>query len=161
MTFTRTGVAAIASLLVVGSLAAAAPGGHTASRQRIAIDGTFNTATGKSTWRLIPLTTGALKGDSGTGVGTGKAKPARIQPSGQSMIAISGGDALTGRRGTIELVERVTSFKAGSRYTADVGTWSFAGRTGAYAGYTGGGGFGAVYLPSGLLKFRMEGYVAR
>jgi hypothetical protein len=138
-----------------------ASGSPSVSKQRIAIEGKFNTLTGKSTWVLVPLSKGELTADKGTGFGTGDAKPAVVRRNGQSVVPIVGGDSLTGMRGAIELEEKVESRGAGHGHSADMGTWSFEGIDGAYAGYAGGGGFAAVGMPNGALFFRMEGYVTK
>ena len=158
-----TSIRAIATLgvtvlfaLCVMSVASGAP---SAAKQRIAIEGKFSIATGKSTWKLFPLSKGELTVDGGRGTGTGSPRPAVIR-NGQSVTPLTGGDTLTSKRGVISLRETLRSHPAGLGYSADIGTWSFSGVSGDYAGYTGGGGFAAAGTPNGIVLFRMEGYVS-
>ena len=151
------GVAAIAGATLV-----AVPTGSAApAKQRVAIEISLNLSTGKGTFKVIPLTPGPLKRDSGTFVGGGDFKPAVIRKNGQRMTLIIGEDNHVGKNGTFRLTQRVESVDAGRGWTADTGTWSFAKGTGAYAGVTGGGGFAAAGPPTGILVAREEGYVSK
>ena len=161
MQWHRHGSLVVLCCLVASTVTAVASGEPSVTKQRIAIEGTFNTHTGRSAWTLVPLSKGQLTRDVGTGTGTGDVKPAVVRKNGQSIVPIVGGDSLTGKRGSIELSETVESHRAGHLYSADTGTWSFDGVTGAYAGYAGGGGFAAVGTPKGMVLFRMEGYVSK
>jgi hypothetical protein len=153
-------IAVLLSLLTVAVVASAVAAAVPEGKQRIAIEGTFDTETGKSTWKLIPLTAGPLIADSGTGQGSGDVKKPHLR-NGQSVIPITGDDLLNGKRGSIVLEERVESRSVGRGYSADVGTWTFTGQLGAYAGYRGGGGFAGVGLPNGKLLLRAEGFVSK
>jgi hypothetical protein len=135
--------------------------GSEVTRQRIAIEGRFDTTSGKSAWRLVPVSGGPLGRDSGKGTGTGNAKMAVVKPNGQSVIPLTGGDSLRSALGTLELTENVGSHDAGNGFSADTGTWKLVGATGAYAGYRGGGGFAAVGTPRGIVNFRTDGYVSK
>ncbi|MGH3065641.1 MAG: hypothetical protein ACRDOF_04990 [Gaiellaceae bacterium] len=160
MKWHQTALTVSVSGLLAVAVVSVAVGAPSATKQRIAIEGRFNVTTGKSAWTLIPLSKGELSSDAGRGTGTGNAKPAVIR-NGQSVTPLVGGDTLSGKRGTIALKENVRSHPAGLSYSADIGTWSFSGRDGVYAGYTGGGGFAAVGTPKGIVIFRMEGYVSK
>ncbi len=150
---------AVAGLLAVSVISVAA-GAPSATKQRIAIQGTFNTTTGEGTFTVIPLTPGLLKRDSGTFSGDGDIKPTVVRKNGQSVTVIVGQDNLTGKHGTFTVSQQIESIQVGGNYWTDRGTWSFETGTGAYAGLRGGGVFAAAGLPKGLLRFREEGYVA-
>ena len=160
MQWTRIGLLSALAGVLAATVVSVASGGPSDQRQRIAIEGKFNVLTGKSTWKLMPLSKGVLTADAGRGTGTGAPKPAVLR-NGQSVTTLVGADTLTSKRGTIDLRENVRSHPAGLSYSADTGTWSFSGRAGDYAGYTGGGGFAAVGTPKGIVIFRMEGYVSK
>jgi hypothetical protein len=156
----QTALTVSACSLLAATVVAVAAGAPSASKQRIAIDGKFNIQTGKSTWKLIPLSKGELTPDAGRGTGSGNVGAAVVK-NGQSVTPIVGGDTLYGKRGVIALKETVRSHPAGLSFTADTGTWSLSSSDGVYAGYTGGGGFAAVGTPEGIVIFRMEGYVSK
>lgn len=144
--------------LCVMSIASGAPG---AAKQRIAIDAKGNIQTGKTTFVLSTPSPGALKDDVGSGTGTGSPKPAVLKANGHSLTRVTGTDSLTGRNGSFELFEKVESYSAGNGYSADHGVWTFKGVSGAYAGYSGGGGLALVSTPAGRVIFRLEGYVSK
>jgi hypothetical protein len=151
----------LGAMLVAAVVAASvAAGGPAAPKQRIAMEGTFDTNTGRSTWVLIPLTKGPLVRDSGTGSGTGDVKKTIVR-NGQSVTPITGSDILNGKRGAIAVTQKVESRSAGHGYNADVGTWTFTGQLDDYEGFKGGGGFAAVGLPNGKLFIRSEGWVSK
>ena len=160
MKWTRIGLLIALGGVLAATTVSVASGGPSAQKQRIAIEGKFNVLTGKSTWKLLPLSKGALTADEGRGTGTGAPKPTVLR-SGQSVTTLVGGDTLTSKRGTIKLKEKIQSYPAGSSYSADTGTWLLSGGEGEYAGYSGGGGFAAVGTPKGIVIFRMEGYVSK
>jgi hypothetical protein len=143
-----------AGLLTIGT-ASSAP---VAKKQRISLVGTFSTLTGTGTWRLVPLTPGPLEADSGTLTGSGSTGPTTFR-NGQRVVVITGGDTMTGKRGAFAVTQSVESTNVGRRYSADIGTWSLRGGTGAYEGLTGKGRFAAVGLPNGTLLVNQEGWV--
>ena len=156
-----SGTALAVTGLAATMLVATASGGPVVSKQRIAIEGRLHLATGKATWTLKPLSPGALKRDSGTAIGGGTFKPPAINPSGQKVIVIIGKDANTGRNGTFDTTQRVESVTVPGFEHAS-GTWVFKGKTGAYAGVSGGGRFAAVSpVTSGVLYSLQEGYVTK
>jgi hypothetical protein len=155
----RKALAVVAAAVVATTLTAGASGGHSLSKQRIAIEGTYNLLTGEGTWVLLPLSRGALGKSSGKGVGTGVPQRPLLKKTGQRVIPITGEDLLTNDLGAIALTERVHSHDASRGYTADTGTFTFTGQLGVYEGYRGGGEVALIKLPNGNLVFRMEGYV--
>jgi hypothetical protein len=151
----------IAAVVTV-TLVAVASGGSTATKQRVAIDGKFNTSNETGTFKIIPLTTGALKADSGKFTGTGNFGSPVVRKNGQEVTVIGGTDAYAGAQGTLNVAQRLTSVAAGRGYGVVTGTWVVVSSTGVYEGYTGGGTFSGVELPSGAaLLFREEGYLTK
>lgn len=153
--------AAALAVLAIGSSAATGSTEVAVKKQRIAIEGIFNLGTEKGTFKLIPLTPGPLKRDSGTFKGFGSFDPNVLVRNGQSVTLITGRDDLTGKNGTFSVSQRVELISAGGVYGANVGTWTFDRGTGVYEGLTGGGGFAGVLLPGSMLRFREEGFVRR
>ena len=158
MNWRRPGLAFVSATVGLALLASAASGAPSAKKQRVVILAQLVLATNKEKFTLTPLSPGPLKKDSGTGVGSGVLKPAIIE-NGQEVVVIIGKDILTGKRGNFVLTQVVRSVKAGRPgETADTGTWKFIGKTGAYKGVSGGGGFAAVCCArTGVLYGRMEG----
>lgn len=148
---------ALAALTVV---ATAATSGTDAQRQRIAIEGVFNTLTGRGTFRIVQLSPGELKADSGSFTGTGNISRSVIR-NGQTHTPITGADSYTGKLGTLIVSQEITSVSAGNSFSSDRGSWSIDGGTGAYEGYKGGGGFAAVGTTKNRVFFRQEGYVSK
>lgn len=146
---------ACVSAFVLLSVASA---GSNATKQRISFLQTFDPATGAGSWKLIPLSPGPLKADSGTQKGYGTASAEALR-NGQRVIPIVGSDNMSGKRGTLVISQRLVSTAVGSRYTADIGTWKFVSGTGAYQSMTGGGRFAGVGLPGGKVIINQEGWV--
>jgi hypothetical protein len=156
--------AALGALAMTTSAATGATGAPV-KKQRIVIEGTFNIGTSKGTFKLIPLTPGPLKQDSGTFTGTGAFEPAVIR-NGQRVTPVIGSDRLTGKNGSftvgqrLEIVAAGGPVAAGGRYSVVTGTWSLSGGTGSYAGLAASGGYAAVAFPRvGNVRFSEEGIV--
>ena len=155
----RNMIVGILSICVVALTAASvASGGPAAAKQRVSFVGTFNTNTGSGNWRLIPLSAGPLKPDSGTLSGSGNIVR-RLVRNGQRVDLIVGGDSLTGRHGAFGISQRVESTDVGRRYSADIGTWTFTSGVGVYARVSGGCRCAAVGLPSGVVLVNQEGWL--
>jgi hypothetical protein len=147
--------------VVAVTLVAVAAGGSTAAKQRVAIDGKFTPGADSGTFTFVPLTAGALKGDSGKFTGTGNLDPSVVRSNGQRVTVIVGTDSYVGVNGTLGVSQRLVSVAAGRNYNAVTGTWKVISGTGAYEGYKGGGTFAAAQIPSGPLFFREEGYLTK
>jgi hypothetical protein len=150
------------TVLGAGSGVAGSSTNVAVKKQRIAIEGVFDVGTGTGTWKLIPLTPGPLGKDSGTfrAVSSGlPIDPTVLVKNGQTIELVSGGDQMTGKRGTLSISQRLQLFPAGGSYKALTGTWVLNGGTGVYERLSGGGGFAAVLLPSGKSRLREEGFV--
>jgi len=100
----QTALTVSACSLLAATVVAVAAGAPSASKQRIAIDGKFNIQTGKSTWKLIPLSKGELTSDAGRGAGTGSAGAA-VGQNGQSITPNVGGDTPYSQRGVTQRKE--------------------------------------------------------
>jgi hypothetical protein len=151
-------IAAVAALTLVG----VASGGSTASKQRVAIDGTFHAGSNSGTFKVISLTAGALKKDAGKFTGTGNFGNPFVRKNGQEVTTIGGLDSYVGANGTLNVAQRIEQVGAGRNYTIATGTWSVVSGTGAYEGYRGGGSFAAAGTPSGTtIFFRQEGYLTK
>lgn len=161
---TRSSFAAgvVLALLATGSSVATGASDTAVKKQRIAIEGTFNLAGGK--FKLIPLTPGPLKQDSGrfqtahSGIADNEVSFIR---NGQKVSRSSGGvtDRMTGKNGTFSIASG--SFEhvlAGGGDGILTGRWTFGSGTRAYEGLGGGGAFVAV-MRLGPDSFRYEGYV--
>jgi hypothetical protein len=143
-----------ATLGVVATISSAATDATSApvNSQRIAIEGVFSWTTGEGTFKLVPLTPGPLKADSGTSVGNGEFKPETIR-NGQGVTVFNGVDSFTGKHGTFTTTERLEQvtvggpLAGGARYRILTGTWKLVGGTGAYKGVTGQGAYASITLP--------------
>ena len=156
---------AAAGSAVLGALAlvsASAPVGQAralAQKQRIAIEERITLDAQSGTFRLIPLTAGPLKPDSGTFTYTARQLPAVIR-NGQRTARYEGTDALTGKRGTLRIPNTTAVSDAGGGYSIGIGTWSLRRGTSTYAGVGGSGRVAVAGTPSGLIITRYEGYVS-
>ena len=136
---------ACASAVLLLSVASAGPKGK---KQCVSFLMNFNPSTETATWRLVPLTAGPLKSDSGSSTGGGSIGDVLLS-NGQRVTPINGSDMMTGKHGTLLVSQKLVSTNVGNQYSADIGTWKFVRGTGAYKNVTGGGRFAGVGLPSG------------
>jgi hypothetical protein len=139
-------------------------------KQRVVIEGLFNIGSGTGTFKLVPMTAGPLKADSGTFAdvqASGGGLPPPVIRNGQSVTVIKGSDAHTGKRGRFTVSERLALVGAGpgladgSRYGVVTGSWSLTGNSGVYDGVVGGGAYAAVVIPKTgkNVRFSEEGIV--
>lgn len=150
--------------LVVATTASLTSGaaGSSTAKQRIAIEEKSTaTASGTGTFRLIPLSAGPLKADSGTFTWTGGQSGSQTIRKGQRLTAYKGVDVLKGKHGTLRIPNDTFAVDAGGGYGAATQTWSIAGGSGAYAHLSGGGAGANVGTPQGTVFGRYEGYVKR
>ena len=165
--YRRLTVIAVASAVAcafAASLASVVSAGLAVVKQRIAIveEGNPDPDVNGLFFDLIPLTAGALTRDSGTVVeSTGQFLDPVIR-NGQQVFPLVGTDTLSGKQGTFKIVIRVDSTDINSKYSVQVGTWSFKNGTGAYAGFTGGGRFAGVFLmQKNHAISRLEGFISK
>lgn len=160
---TRSLLVAVVTLavLVAGSGAATGSTDVAVKKQRIAIEGTFSSGLGTGKFKLIPLTPGPLKKDSGTfkvGFSGTPIDPTPQIRNGQSVTFVAGRDDHTGKNGTFSVTQRLEIVSAGGSYAVVTGTWTFERGTGVYEGLAGGGAVAAIVLP-GDDRFRHEGFL--
>ena len=156
-------IAAVAAISLAGvTLVGVASGGATATKQRVAIDGKFSPNEEKGTFKLIALSGGTLKGESGTLTGQGRIAAPVVRKNGQEFTAVTGSDTYKSASGTLTVSQRIEIVEAGRGYYVNTGTWKVVSGTGAYEGYVGGGTFVAAEPPNGgVLFFREEGYLTK
>jgi hypothetical protein len=144
---------ALAAAVTLTSVAAARPD---AAKQRVMITSQAAGTTHAAPFVLTPLQAGALKPDSGT----------EIAPLAPGREGMRGGQRVTiyevvatqkGKRGSLVIRYRTEYVDAGNGYHVGTGTWKVVRGTGQYAGITGGGRSGAVYLDRGPWSSRAEG----
>jgi hypothetical protein len=130
-----------------------------AARQRIAIEERVGIATSKGTFRLIPLTRGAVKADSGTAKLAMKRRGPYVV-NGQSVTTYDMLEELVGRRGTFAIRSSMRSTQAGGDYLIASGSWSVS-PPGAksYVGFRARGAASAVLDLLNVIRTRYEGYV--
>jgi hypothetical protein len=147
---------AAATLVAIGSA------GRTVTAQRIAIEEKFNPLTRTGTWRVVPLTPGAIVRESGKLTFPPGFQDGAMRNRG-TVALIDGPQRLTGKSGTFVLSQdgEHADVWMGGGYGSEAGSWKLTGGTGRYAGFTGGGRFAGVALLNGTVVVRQEGYVSR
>ena len=156
---TATGTAILVAAAFLSASASVGQARALAKKQRIAIEERVTLGAQRGTFRLIPLTPGPLKPDSGTLTYAAQQLPVIIR-DGQRTARYKGIDALTGKRGTLRIPTTTASTNAGGGYSVGTGTWSFGRGTGTYTGLSGRGRASVAAIPSGLIITRYEGYVS-
>jgi hypothetical protein len=131
--------------------------GAPTAKQRIAIEERWQDGT-VGTFKLIPLSKGPVKADSGTFTFPAAVSTVTIK-DGQTVTTYNGTDTLDGRNGTLTIpnIQRFTD--VGSSYQTGAGAWSISDGTGSYRRLHGGGGGSTVATPDGIVLTRYEGYV--
>jgi hypothetical protein len=156
---TTAGVAVLVAVVFLPVSASAGQARALVKKQRIAIEERIAPAAQSGTFRLIPLTPGAVKADSGTLTYTAQQLPT-VMPDGQRTARYKGIDTLSGKRGTLRISNATASTDAGGGYSVGTGTWSLGHGTNKYTGLIGNGRASVAGTPSGLIITRYEGYVA-
>ena len=154
----HTALVVLTAAVTLTSVAAAGPD---AAKQRVAImtKGVANAST-PAQFVFTPLQAGALKRDSGT---ARAAMPSgRVVMREGQRVTIYGPivETLEGKRGTLVIRSRIEYVDAANGYHVGTGTWKVVRGTGQYAGITGGGRRGDVYLARGPWSGRNEGFLA-
>ncbi len=154
-----TTLLAVVVAATVVAVAAAAP---SAARQRVAIDGKVSSPE-SGTFTFVPLTSAALKKDSGKVISAGNNQPPPgvVRSNGQTVWTFGNTASYTGANGTLKVLERLALVAAGRNYNVVTGTWKVISGTGAYEGFRGGGTVAAVQSPSGTVFFHEEGYLTK
>jgi hypothetical protein len=94
---------------------------------------------------LTPLETGAIKPDSGKWI-AGATTDNVVMRGGQEVSTYEGPSTLKGKRGSLVIRTRSEWVEAGNGYHVATDTWKVVRGTGQYAGVTGGGQGGSVWL---------------
>jgi hypothetical protein len=144
---------AAALVATAGTLATVASAGPVAAKQRISID-----VQGQGSFRLTPLTSGAIKPD------TGKAtfccwtqRP--IMREGQRIDINNPRMTLTGKRGTLVVRNQIGFIDIPDGWAVFTGTWKVIRGTGDYAGLTGGGRGAGVSQIGSAGKSEFDGFL--
>jgi len=147
---------ALVAAVTLSSVAAAAPD---AAKQRVSITFPRAKASPVSRFVLTPLQAGPIKKDSGTA--TAVWGPGReVMRDGQKISIAEDVATYKTERGSMVISSRTDWVDAGNGYSVGMGTWKVTRGTGQYAGVTGGGRSGAVYVARGpTFSGRDEGFL--
>ena len=147
-----TAIAALATAAVM--LTAVASAGSAAAKQRV----TIQVKSGKSGFVLTPLTSGAVKRD--TGAVTFCCWTQRFTTRDGQAIEINNPQmTLTGKRGTLVARNQIGWIDVPDGLAVFTGTWKVISGTGDYAGLAGGGRGAGVQLANGTTKAQFEGFL--
>lgn len=142
---TRQATLVLVVLAATFTLTAAAAAGPEAARQRVMFTTQAAQTTTVSREVFSPLQAGPLKPDSGTL--TAPSSPGRtVMRDGQKVDIYSGLATFKGKLGTLVTRYRSEWVDAGNGYHVATNTWRVVRGTGQYAGVTGGGRGGGVWL---------------
>ena len=137
--------AVLGAVAVTVTLASVAAAGPERATQRVAFTTQAPQTTTVSKAVFTPLEVGALKPDSGTV--TGAIPPERVVTrEGQRVSLYDGVSTFKGKRGSIVTRYHSEWVEAGNGYHVATSTWKVVRGTGQYAGVTGGGRGGSVWL---------------
>jgi hypothetical protein len=150
-----TAVAVLAVAAV--TLTAVAAAGPVAAKQRIAIQ-VKDGASGGTSFVLTPLTSGAIKPDSGTATFCCWTER-HIVRDGQAIDINDPQMTLAGKQGTLVARNLIEWVDIPDGWAVFTGNWKVIRGTGDYAGLSGGGRGAGVMLPSGNGKTRFEGFL--
>jgi len=137
--------AVLVALAAAVTLTAVAAAGSDAAKQRVMITTQFAETTQVSPFVLTPLQSGAIKPDSGRWT-AGSLAGRDVMREGQEVSINAGPSTLKGERGSLVIRTRSEWVAAGNGYYVATGTWKVVRGTGQYAGVTGGGRGGSVWL---------------
>ncbi len=143
---TLAALTAVAALVAAVTLTSVAAAGPDAAKQRVMITTQAAKTTEVSPFVLTPLQAGAIKPDSGKMIAA--FSPERIvMREGQRVSIYDGGSAtLKGKLGSLVIRYHSEWVDAGNGYHVATDTWKVVRGTGQYAGVTGGGRGGGVWL---------------
>jgi hypothetical protein len=154
--------AIVVALAAAVTLTSVAAGGPEATRQRVGImtKGVANTSR-PAQFVLSPLQVGSLRQDSGIARSVGSLPPERVVIREGQRVSIYDPivETIEGKRGTLTIRSRIEYVDAGNGYHVGTGTWKVVRGTGQYAGITGGGRRGDVYLDRGPWSGNNEGFL--
>jgi hypothetical protein len=146
--------AGAALVAVAVTLTSVAAGGQTATRQRVEI----KSKSGIHSFVLRPLGSGPLTRDVGSAAFCCWGERF-LTRDGQSVEINDPLVRLTGKRGTIELRQRIEWLDAGNGYSIGSGTWKVVRGTGSYTNLKGHGRSAGAWLPRGPVSWQLEGFL--
>ena len=146
-----TAVAALAATAVM--VAAVAAAGPVAAKQRIAVQ-----VKSGGSFVLTPLTSGAIKPDSGTATFCCWTQRSIVR-DGQAIDINNPQMTLTSKRGTLVARNQIGFVDLPDGWAVFTGTWKVISGTGVYAGLSGGGRGAGVQLPNGNERSQFEGFL--
>ena len=149
----------VVAAVTLTSVAAAGP---EAAKQRVAIvSNGLSGAIGPYRFALSPLQAGALGRDTGTA--TSSFGERKVLRDGQSVTVTLGLETYEGKRGSLTVRFGIAWVDAGNGYHPGTGTWEVVRGTGDYAGLSGGGRSGNVWLERAPRPWstRLEGFLTR
>jgi hypothetical protein len=150
----RTKLTVVAVLAAaVATLAAVAAAGPVAAKQRIQIQ-----ENGNGSFVLTPLTSGAIKPDTGTASFCCWAER-HIMRDGQAIDINNPQMPLTGKHGTLVARNQIGFVDLPDGLAVFTGTWKVIRGTGVYAGLSGGGRGAGVDL-GGSTKAQFQGFLS-
>ena len=148
----------LVALMAAVTLTSVAAAGPDAAKQRVMITTQAATTTEVSPFVLTPLQAGTIKPDSGKWITVIPSERVVIR-EGQQVSIYDGPATFKGKRGTLVVRYRSEWVDAGNGYHVAAETWKVVRGTGQYAGITGGGRGGSVYLDRGPWSTQVEGFV--
>jgi len=137
--------AMLVALVAAVTLTTVAAAGPEAAKQRVVFTTQAAETTTVSRAVLTPLQAGALKPDSGKLIAA--IPPERVvMREGQRVSIYDGVGTFKGKRGSLVTSYHSEWVEAGNGYHVATSTWKVVRGTGQYAGVTGGGRGGSVWL---------------
>ena len=141
-------------VLVAGLvLSAAASASSASSKQRVAI------VHNGSSFVLTPLTSGAVKGDTGIASFCCWSDRHTIR-NGEAVEINDPKMTLTGKLGTLVARNQIGWVDISDGWSLFTGTWTVVRGTGQYAGLAGGGRGAGIQWPNGKERAHFEGFLA-
>jgi len=139
----KTLVAAVALVAMAAAFAAVASGGTHSGAQRVRIEAT---GTGAVTFVLKPMSKGRIQGDTGP-LAFCCWRSWNVTRAGAKLEVTNPRLTLFGRRGTLQIRQRIEWVQLPDGYSIWTGTWKVVGGTRAYAGLSGHGFDAGVWEP--------------
>lgn len=143
----------LAILVAAVALSVGASAGAGGGKQRVVIQWK-----GASGFVLTPLTSGTLKGDTGTA--TFCCWTSRMVIRDGLKVEIGNPKmTLVGKHGTLVASNRMEFLDIRGGYSVITGAWKVIRGTGDYAQLSGGGRIAGIGLPNGTTKWQREGFL--
>ncbi len=165
MNLSRAGTAIVATALTLGlvsvavavTLTSVAVAGSDVAKQRVTMTTQGSGGTYRSPMVLAPRQAGTLERESGTLTASSLDSDRVVMRHGQRVEIHTAPATFKGKRGSFVIGARTEYVDAGNGYHIGTGTWKIVRGTGKYAGMTGGGRTGHVWLESGPWSSHYEG----